>query len=316
MNRFYPCLLAAMLLLSGCGTLTGIPGHGGGKRFTEEQRLVASSIRLALDEMDVSPLRGKRVAIVFGLIADEGGGNIVGGRASITAVLTQGQVSTPTSNTRSSVDIFQVATSGTSSVTNVTTGSSTATETTNQTGTNGTTDTTTDNTGTSSSNTSQDATTNETTGQPIITGQTTEQSGSIRNVEGGVEYGGLGEYQNLAVPKSDAAFLMNEVRNKLLLSGVTVTVPEDPSLDAILYVSVPILGTNRQRTDLVLYNNEKLRAEAYIEMFAINRAGRVIMQRQTGNFETYYSEDYVLWSGPYETKRGARPGTGLIGAGQ
>lgn len=149
-----------------------------------------------------------------------------------------------------------------------------------------------------------------------MTGQSTTQSGSRSEQQFGVQYEGIGQYQNLAVPKSDAAYLMSEVRNKLLLSGVTVTTPDDPSVDAVLYVSVPILGTNRQRTDLVLYNNEKLRAEAYIEMFAINRAGRVIMQRQSGNFETYYSEDYVFWSGPYSTQRGARKGDGLIGASQ
>ncbi|MGB0843293.1 MAG: hypothetical protein ACPGVN_00950 [Alphaproteobacteria bacterium] len=126
----------------------------------------------------------------------------------------------------------------------------------------------------------------------------------------------MGEYQNLAVPKSDAAFLMSEVRNKLLLEGVAVTTPNDPGVDAMLYVSVPILGTNRQRTDFVVYNNEKLRAEAYIEMFALNRAGRVIMKRQSGNVETFYSEDYILWSGPYDTERSSSEGTGLIGASQ
>ncbi|MEQ1536351.1 MAG: hypothetical protein ABL923_10775 [Burkholderiaceae bacterium] len=30
--------------LTGCGTLTGIPSHGGGKRYAEEQRLVSASI--------------------------------------------------------------------------------------------------------------------------------------------------------------------------------------------------------------------------------------------------------------------------------
>ncbi|MEQ1536986.1 MAG: hypothetical protein ABL923_14015 [Burkholderiaceae bacterium] len=34
----------ASLFLTGCSTLTGIPSHGGGKRYAEEQRLVSASI--------------------------------------------------------------------------------------------------------------------------------------------------------------------------------------------------------------------------------------------------------------------------------
>lgn len=34
-----------LLVLTACGTLTGIPAHGGGKRFAVEQELVAASSR-------------------------------------------------------------------------------------------------------------------------------------------------------------------------------------------------------------------------------------------------------------------------------
>ena len=74
---------ASMVFTTGCGTLTGIPGHGGGKRFAVEQRLVSATIRAALKDIDVSELKGKKVAIVFDLISDEGGGDMVGGRASL-----------------------------------------------------------------------------------------------------------------------------------------------------------------------------------------------------------------------------------------
>nr|WP_232304419.1 hypothetical protein [Neisseria sp. oral taxon 020] len=47
---------AASLLLSACGTLTGIPAHGGGKRFAVEQELVAASARAAVKEMDLAAL--------------------------------------------------------------------------------------------------------------------------------------------------------------------------------------------------------------------------------------------------------------------
>ena len=42
MNKLVLLMLSS-LLLSACGTLTGIPSHGGGKRFAVEQELVAAS---------------------------------------------------------------------------------------------------------------------------------------------------------------------------------------------------------------------------------------------------------------------------------
>lgn len=367
---------ASLFAVSACGTLTGIPAHGGGKRFSEEQRLVTSSIKLALQNIDVSPLKGKKVGIIFGLIADEGGGNIVGGRASITAILTQGAINTPSSSTSNSVEIFQVGntsttsgsstssgtststgnntTSGSSETTgsnsststSETTGSSTTTsssETTSEfsTDANQTTDTTSDTTntnntngttsGTSDSSTTQTSTTGTTnsgsttnateqtsstsgnTGQAIVTGSQTNNSGSTSESRIALNYEGLGQYQNQTVPKSDAAYLMSQIRNKFLLNKITVSTPDDPSIDALVYVSVDILGTKRQRTDLLIYNNEMLRAETLIEMFALDRSGNVIMSPRVGNVETYYTEDYALWSGPFSIQRGAHQGAGLIG---
>jgi len=354
----------AFFTLASCATLTGIPGHGGGKRFSEEQRLVSSSIRLAVRHIDIASLRGKNAAIVFGLIADEGGGNIVGGRASITAVLTQGQVTVPTNTSRSTVDIFQVANGSSSTATSSTTGATSSTtsgtttgssntnssstsnstttgtstaETTSQFSTNAnqTTDTTSSSTtngtgtgtsttttseiqngsstGSNTSSTTQNGSTTGTSEQAIVTGTTTSASGEQSQANIGITYEGLGQYQNLAVPKPDAAFLMSEVRNHFLLNGIHVRSPADPSAEVFVYVSVPILGTNRSRTDLLVYNQESLRAETYIEIFAIDRTGRIIMQPQVGNFQTYYKEDYVAWSGPYNTRRGSESGAGLIG---
>lgn len=356
---------ASIFMFSACATLTGIPGHGGGKRFAEEQRLVASSIRMAVQHLDVTSLRGKNVAIVFGLIADEGGGNIVGGRATITAVLTQGQVTVPSSNTRNSVDIFQVANASTNTLSSTTDGTTLTDTATTTTGTNSTdstsdvttttngtstdvttsefstdanqtttrtSETTSDSTttgvstttnnqtetaatsGTNTSSTEQEGSASGTSEQALVTGVTTTASGAQSQANIGITYEGLGQYQNLAVPKSDAAFLMSEVRNHFLLNGVFVRTPTDPSVEVFVYVSVPILGTNRSRTDLLVYNQESLRAETYIEVFAIDRSGRIVMTPQVGNFETYYQEDYIAWSGPFNTRRGADTGIGLIGA--
>lgn len=63
---------ACALSLTACGTLTGIPSHGGGKRFATEQRLVSASIRSSLKDLDISSLKGMRAALVFDLVADEG----------------------------------------------------------------------------------------------------------------------------------------------------------------------------------------------------------------------------------------------------
>ena len=79
--------IACTITMTGCGTLTGIPGHGGGKRFATEQQLVSASVRSTLLEIDVSALRGKKVALVFDFMSDEGGGQMVGGRASLGMLL-------------------------------------------------------------------------------------------------------------------------------------------------------------------------------------------------------------------------------------
>ena len=57
------CAILLTLALTACGTLTGIPSHGGGKRFAIEQELVAASARAAAKNMDLRPLQGRKVAL-------------------------------------------------------------------------------------------------------------------------------------------------------------------------------------------------------------------------------------------------------------
>jgi hypothetical protein len=97
LTRITTALIAIGFVVTqtGCGTLTGLPAHGGGKRFATEQRLVSASIRSALKDIDVSPLRGKRVAVVFDIVADEGGGTMSGGRMNILGALTSGYLMSP-----------------------------------------------------------------------------------------------------------------------------------------------------------------------------------------------------------------------------
>jgi hypothetical protein len=397
-------MASTALTLSGCGTLTGIPGHGGGKRFVEEQRLVSASIRGSLKEIDVTPLRGKRVAVIFSLIADEGGGNIVGGRASLSALLTAGTMVSPvlarsnalevytlanTSNTQattltdmSGVNTSNVIVNGTTTTTGTVNGTTTNTNTTatttNVTGTTdttvdtttagttastvttngvvtttaGTTDTTTatttagttdttsttagttTDTGTSTTTSTTAGTTASTeagtgtttstetgtantgttgTQETVVTNGYTEQTeGDYRDLKASLQYKGLGDYQVLQVPKSDASLLMSLTRNYLLLNEIEVTTPQDPTAEAIVYVTVDVFGTDRKRTDLVVYNNERLSAETSIEMFAADRSGKIIMRPALGNVRTDFREDYIFWAGPLATKRDKGAGIGLM----
>ncbi len=80
-------LLAMIPFLSGCGTFTGIPAHGGGKRFAVEQELVASATREAIKKIDLTELHGKKINIFVNAIGDTGAGNLVGGRFTVASQL-------------------------------------------------------------------------------------------------------------------------------------------------------------------------------------------------------------------------------------
>jgi hypothetical protein len=69
-------LFLIVSLLAGCGVFRAIPSHGGGKRFDEEQRVVASAIRYTLADMDLAELRGKRVFIQLDQMAQDGAGTV------------------------------------------------------------------------------------------------------------------------------------------------------------------------------------------------------------------------------------------------
>lgn len=105
---------------------------------------------------------------------------------------------------------------------------------------------------------------------------------------------------------------MSLTRNYFLLHGIAVTTPQDPTADVIAYVTVDIFGTNRSRTDFVIYNNERLSAETSIEIFAANRSGKIILRPTYGNAKADYREEYILWNGPIETIRTVGEGDGLL----
>src|SRR5204863_777974 len=64
------------------------PTHGGGKRFDEEQRVVAGAIRRTLADMDLAELTGKKVSITLDCISQDGGGYVTfPGVSSVSAGL-------------------------------------------------------------------------------------------------------------------------------------------------------------------------------------------------------------------------------------
>ena len=127
-----------------------------------------------------------------------------------------------------------------------------------------------------------------------------------------MQYKGLGEYQNFPVPKSDASLLMGLVRNYMLLNGVTPTTPNDPTAEALVYVTVDIFGTVRSRFDAILYNNETVKAETSFEIMAFDRQGKNILKPQVSNAEAQYREHYLLWAGPLTTNEKVYQGQGLL----
>lgn len=109
-------LFLSALLLTGCGTLTGIPAHGGGKRFAVEQELVAASSRAAVKEMDLSALQGRKVALYVSVMGDQGSGSITGGRYSVEALIRGGYQNNPDSSTQYSYPSYESNATTTSGV--------------------------------------------------------------------------------------------------------------------------------------------------------------------------------------------------------
>ena len=95
-KRCLQCIIAIPLLfLGGCGALTGLPGHGGGKRFAVEQELVAAATRGAIKQIDLTAIRGKKVNLFVNAIGDTGSGNIIGGRYSVVSQLRGDYIQAP-----------------------------------------------------------------------------------------------------------------------------------------------------------------------------------------------------------------------------
>ncbi|ENX2490177.1 adhesin MafA [Neisseria gonorrhoeae] len=254
-------LLLIPLVLTACGTLTGIPAHGGGKRFAVEQELVAASSRAAVKEMDLSALKGRKAALYVSVMGDQGSGNISGGRYSIDALIRGGYHNNPDSATRYSYPAYDTtATTKSDALSGVTTSTSVL-------------------------------------NAPAAL---TKNNGRKGERSAGLSVNGTGDYRNetlLANPR-DVSFLTNLIQTVFYLRGIEVVPPEYADTD--VFVTVDVFGTVRSRTELHLYNAETLKAQTKLEYFAVDRDSRkLLIAPKTAAYESQYQEQYALWMGPY-----------------
>ncbi|MDO4908201.1 adhesin, partial [Neisseria sp.] len=269
-----PLLLSAFLL-SACGTLTGIPSHGGGKRFAVEQELVAASSRAAVKEMDLSALQGRKVALYVSTMGDQGSGTMSGGRYSVEALIRGGYRNNPDSSTQYSYPAYDTTAATTADALSSVT--------------------------TSTSVLNAPATAH------------TRNSGRSGERYAGLAVNGTGEYRNetLITNPRDVSFLTNLIQTVFYLRGIEVVPPQYADTD--VFVNVDVFGTIRSRSEWHLYNAETLKAQTKLEYFAVDRdSGRLLIKPAASAFETQYQEKYALWTGPFKTAKTLKAADGLM----
>ncbi len=268
-------LVFLLLLLSSCGSLTGIPGHGGGKRFAVEQELVAAATRATIKKIDLTTIQGKKVNLYVSAIGDTGSGNLFGGRFSLVSQVRGDYIQSPPVVENATFRRYTATTSNSSSSN---TQNNTSSPTTTRTSSSGV-----------SSTDSVLA---------IPEQKHTQTKGSGSEIQVGLEYKGLGSYKNSEeITSDDLQYLSGLLQTYLFLKGVIVVPPSEAEVD--VYVTVDVFGTVRTRIEWFLANNEILRAKTALEIMAIDhQSGALIMKPQSASVEAEYNEQYILWAGP------------------
>ncbi len=275
--RNFLALAGLCLVLAGCGTFTGIPSHGGGKRFAIEQELISASARAAAKALDVSALEGKAVHLIMVSVGDQGSGNLVGGRYNLQFLLQGGYVNNPSTIAKNSFPtVSSASTSDTGGIVTTTSGTSVLN----------------------------------------FPGKTkTETDGFQADATGGVSYGGLGSYQSEAfLNTNDVSFLETVLAQALILKGVIpVLSPEFSSqADATLLITVDVFGTHRSRFDAHVYNKEQLMAKTAFHAMAFDKGMNIIMKPAVYAYEAKYTEKFSLWVGPFEYEKSVRKSDPLL----
>ena len=278
--RIFLAAACVLILLSSCGTLTGIPGHGGGKRFAVEQELVSAATRAAVKRIDITALKGKNVNLFVNAIGDTGSGNLTEGRFSPVAILRGDTVHTPATTERSTYPRYNTETQSNTS-TNSTSKSKTGASST---------------TTSSSSSSKTDSSSESTLAMPES--KRTQQSGGGYVIQSGAEFKGLGAFHNSEeVTSNDLMYLTAIIQTYLFLNGVNVVPPSEATID--LYVTVDVFGTVRSRIEWFIANNEILVAKTSLEVMAVDHeTGRLLLPPQSVGAEAEYNEQFIFWAGP------------------
>ena len=260
--------------ISSCGTITGLPSHGGGKRFAIEQELIASSARKAVKSMNLEALEGKKVALYISVIGDQGSGNFTGGRYSITNLIRGEYQNLPNSITEYSYPEYRTISNSSSDAL--------------------------------SSQTIATSVLNS----PSYTKNNTKGSNFSAGI--GVNNSAV-EYKNetLIQNQRDINFLNNLVQTAFFLRGIDITPPEYAEVD--FFISVDVFGIIRSRTEFHIYNREELSSEIKLEYFAIDRKTKEVLIQPTNNsFSAKYKEHYALWTGPISRNKSVEKAENLL----
>ncbi len=291
--------IPVLFLLSGCGALTGLPGHGGGKRFAVEQELIAAATRGAIKQIDLTAIHGKKVNLFVNAIGDTGSGTLTGGKYSVVSLLRGDYIQAPPTLETSTFPRYSSTTSSGSSTN--TSGSTQQNQGSTTTGTGGSTSSTSSGSSSSDSTTSGTSTTDSVV--PMPDSKKTMQKGQGMVGQLGLEYKGLGAYQNSdQISSNDLQYLSGLLQTYLFLRGVNVVPPSEAEID--VYVTIDVFGTVRSRVEWFLANNEILRAKTALEVLAVDHlTGNLIMPPKSVGAEAEYNEQYILWAGPVLIKQ-------------
>lgn len=285
------CVLVS---LTGCAAQTGIPGHGGGKRFAVEQELVAAAARSAIKQIDLGRIRGRKVNLYVNAMGDAGAGNLMGGRFSIISQLHGDYMQTPQVRERYVYPRYDSHSSVSSST------DSTSSSHGSGGGSHG------------SNHSSSTQETSSSTLLPAPVSKTTRQEGGGATMQVGMEYKGLGAYHNSEeITSDDLQYLSALLQTYLFLQGVVIVPPSEAEVD--VYVIVDVFGTVYTRVDWFLANNEILRAKTALEVFAVDTvSGEVLMPPQSATAESEYNEQYILWAGPIRIRKSVNKAEPLL----
>ena len=268
-------VLTMIMTLNACGTLTGIPSHGGGKRFAVEQEMISAAARAAAKDLDLSTLVGRKVALFVTVIGDEGSGTLTGGRYTLDALVRGDYTNSPTQTVMSTYPV--VSTTATTNSGGIVT-------------------TTTADSALNAPNRSE-----------------TETRGGGQNASVGVRLGGTGDYRNetLISNPRDVTYLTNLLQTVFFLRGIEVVPPTLADTD--VFVTVDVFGTIRSRTELHLANQERLIAVTKFEAFGVDRKTRaLVMPPRVSAYEAKYEEQFALWIGPFKVSKDLSKSSALL----